>query len=297
MRSTTRHTPVFAAVTLAAVAALGLSACGTSDEPTPAASGSAGGATAAADCSPESMKTLTAGTLTVGTDSPAYEPWFSDNDPTNGKGYESAVTYAVAKQLGYADADVKWQTVSFTQAIAPGVKTFDIDVNQISITDERKAMVDFSSGYYDVTQAVITVKGSKIADAKTLADLKGATLGAVVGSTSLDAITKDINPSAQPMVYNDNDMAKQALEAGTVDGIVVDLPTAFYMTGAELDGGIILGQLPSSTTGGEQLGFVLDLGSPLTQCVSKAVDALRADGTLASLQEQWLAGGGAPVLK
>jgi polar amino acid transport system substrate-binding protein len=186
--------------------------------------------------------------------------------------------------------------VTFNNAIAPGPKAFDFDVNQFSITPERRNAVDFSSPYYLVRQTVISTKGSKIAGFKTLAELKTAKLGAQVGTTSYQAITELIKPDTQPSVYNNNDDAKAALVNGTVDGIVVDLPTAFYMTGAELDDGVIVGQLPQVGVP-EQFGLVLDKGSPLTGCVSGAVDQLRQDGTLAVLEKTWLASpGGAPEL-
>ena len=255
-------------------------------------------ASASADvCAAGALPTKTAGKLTIGTDNPAYGPWFADNDPKNGKGFESAVAYQVAQRLGYSPDDVTWTSVTFNNAIAPGPKAFDFDINQFSITPERRNAVDFSSPYYLVRQTVITVKGSKIAGAKTLADLKSAKLGAQVGTTSYQALTDLIKPSAQPAVYNNNDDAKAALVNGTVDGIVVDLPTAFYMTGAELDNGVIVGQLPQIGVP-EQFGLVLDKGSALTGCVSQAVDQLRQDGTLAVLEKTWLADtGGAPELQ
>jgi polar amino acid transport system substrate-binding protein len=287
-----RLTPVAlggAALLLAAV-----TACSPVDEKEPTSTASAA---PTETCDPASLKTLTAGKLTIGTDTPAYEPWFTDNKPDNGKGFESAVAYQVAQRLGYQQSDVVWAQVGFNNAIAPGPKKFDIDLNQFSITDERKAAVDFSSPYYLVRQTVITTKGSKIAGAKSIADLKGAKLGAQVGTTSYQAITDLIKPAAGPSVFNNNDDAKKALENGTVDGIVVDLPTAFYMTGAELDDGVIVGQLPQVGVP-EQFGIVLDKGSPLTGCVSRAVDQLRGDGTLTELEKTWLAGtAGAPELQ
>jgi len=266
------------ALTVGAVA-LALSACAPKANDT---------ASAAGDCSKSSLSTLVTGKLTIGTDSPAYGPWFSDDDPTNGKGYESAVAYAVAKQLGFAADEVVWTTVPFSNVIAPGDKKFDFDINQVSITEERKQAVDFSSGYYDVNQAIIAVKGSKLDGATTLAALQGATLGAMVGTTSYDTITNVIKPTKAAVALDNNDIAKQELANGQIDGLVVDLPTAFYMTAVEITDGIIVGQLPAQT-GGEQFGLVLNKDSALTTCVSKAVDALRADGTLAALQQQWLA--------
>jgi polar amino acid transport system substrate-binding protein len=247
-------------------------------------------------CAPGALPTKTAGKFTIGTDNPAYEPWFSDNKPANGKGFESAVAYQVAERLGYPAANVTWTSVTFNNAIAPGPKKFDIDINEFSITPERKNAVDFSSPYYLVRQTVITTKGSKIAAAKSVAELKTAKLGAQIGTTSYQAITELIKPGTQAQVFNNNDDAKAALVNGTVDGIVVDLPTAFYMTAAELKDGIIVGQLPQVGVP-EQFGLVLDKDSALTGCVSKAVDQLRQDGTLAVLEKTWLAGsGGAPEL-
>ncbi|HET6480775.1 MAG TPA: ABC transporter substrate-binding protein, partial [Actinoplanes sp.] len=246
-------------------------------------------ASASADvCPAGALPTRTAGKLTIGTDNPAYEPWFSDNDPKNGKGFESAVAYQVAQRLGYSPADVTWTSVTFNNAIAPGPKAFDFDINQFSITPERRNAVDFSSPYYLVRQTVITVKGSKIAGAKSIADLRDAKLGAQVGTTSYQALTDVIKPTVQPSVFNNNDDAKAALENGTVEGIVVDLPTAFYITGAELKNGVIVGQLPQVGVP-EQFGLVLDKGSKLTRCVSTAVDQLRQDGTLAVLEKTSLA--------
>ena len=272
---------------------LGLAACGGDDGDTSAS----GTGTAAASCEKGSLKLTTAGTLTIGTDNPAYPPWFADNTPSNGKGYESAVAYAIAKKMGFADNEVKWVTVPFNTAIAPSAKKFDFDVNQISISDDRRKAVDFSSGYYDVRQAVVTYKGSPIDGKTAVADLKGAKLGAQVGTTSYTAIKDQIQPSDGPAVYDSNDLAVQALKNKSIDGIVVDLPTAFYMTAAQLDDGVIVGQLPAADGATEQFGAVLDKGSPLTPCVTQAVDALREDGTLADLEKQWLSSQGAPELK
>ncbi|MFJ3904440.1 ABC transporter substrate-binding protein [Streptomyces sp. NPDC090025] len=255
---------------------------------------------ATASCAPGGLATKATGKLTVGTDTPAYAPWFQDDDPANGKGYESAVAYAVAKKLGFAPADVVWQKVAFNNAFAPGAKTFDFDINQVSVSADRRKAVDLSSGYYDVRQAVIALKDSPAAKATTLADLSKVRLGAQVGSTSLDVIEERIRPSTPAAVFQKNDLAKAALRNRQVDAIVVDLPTAFYITGAEVPEAKVVGQLaPTGTsTTAEQFGLVLDKGSALTPCVSAAVDALRADGTLAALEKRWLSDAvGAPVLK
>jgi len=250
-----------------------------------------------AGCTPKALKTTTAGTLTIATDNPAYDPWFSKNDPSNGKGFESAVAYAVATTLGYSKSQVKWIKQSFNAAISPAPKNFDFDINQFTITPTRAKAVDFSTGYYDVTQAVVTVKGSKLAAAKSVADLKGAKLGAQIGTTSLDVLNSIIAPSTKPTIFPTNDTAVVQLKNGQVDGIVVDTPTAFYMAAAQLDNGVIVGQLPASNGPHEQFGLLLDKGSPLTSCAGKAVDLLRQNGTLAKLQTTWLANAGAPVLK
>ena len=240
--------------------------------------------------------TVNKGVLTIATDNPAYSPWFDSNKPSNGKGFESAVAYAVAKQLGYSPSKVKWVTASFDSVIQPGKKNYDFDINEVSITDERKKAVDFSSGYYDVAQAIVALKNSSIAAAKNLASLKNAKFGAAVGTTSLDAINKTIKPSKAAAVYNTNDLAVAALSAKQIDGIVVDLPTAFYLA-ATVKNAVLVGQLQTSGKT-EQFGLVLSKGSKLTTQVSAAVDALRKNGTLKALADKWLANtGGAPILK
>jgi polar amino acid transport system substrate-binding protein len=284
-----------AAAALVSVSLLG--GCGSDDDGgTDAASPTTTGGSPTADaCAKDQLQTKTAGKLTIATDKPAYPPWITDDDPTNGKGFESAVAYAVADELGYDKADVTWTRVKFDAAIQPGPKDFDFDINQFSISEDRAKVVDFSSPYYDVSQTVITTEDSPAADATLIADLGGLRLGAQVGTTSLDAINEVIKPDVDPKVYNSNDDAKLALQNGQVDAIVVDLPTAFFITSAELDNGKIVGSLPA-TGDQEQFGLLLDKGSPLTECVSQAVDALRDDGTLAELEDRWLAQAGAPVL-
>ncbi|MFI0720631.1 ABC transporter substrate-binding protein [Streptomyces sp. NPDC021224] len=298
--------PVLAAAVLFLGTALtaALTGCSPqSDTSSGAPSASAGGASATAaattsSCAAASLPTRTAGKLTVGTDNPAYEPWFSDDKPANGKGYESAVAYAVAQRLGFGPGQVVWQKVPFNSAFSPGAKNFDFDINQVSISDERKKTVDFSPGYYDVRQAVVARKGSPIAGATTLADLKQAKLGAQVGTTSLDTITGVVKPAKQPAVFQRNDLAVAALKNGQVDGIVVDLPTAFYITGAQVQDAKVVGQFDSAGGPSEQFGLVLDKGSKLTPCVSAAVTQLRSDGTLAGLEKQWLTDAvDAPVLR
>ncbi|WFE66636.1 ABC transporter substrate-binding protein [Micromonospora sp. WMMD714] len=239
-------------------------------------------------CTKEGLKTRTPGKLTVATDEPAYAPWFKDNKPDSGEGFEAAVAYAVAEKLGYAPADVTWTRVKFDAAIAPGPKNFDFDVNQFSITEERKQAVDFSPPYYLVRQTVIALKSSKIVGKKSVADLKDAKLGAQVGTTSYQAITDLIKPKAKPQVYNSNDDAKKALQNGQLDGLVVDLPTAFYITGSEITDATVVGQLPQ-VGAPEAFGLLLDKDSPLTSCVSRTIGELAEAGTLKQLEQKWLA--------
>ena len=282
-----------------ATATLALTACAPTDEAdsgSDSATDASSESPAADECTPDSMETVADGTLTIATDDPAYEPWFVDNDPTNGQGYESAVAYAIAEQLGYTEDQVTWVTVPFNKVVQPGPKDFDFDVNQVSITEARRKAVDFSSGYYDVVQTVITNKGSSIDGVTSIADLADAKLGAQVGTTSYTAITDQVQPSEEPAVFDTNDQAVQALKNGQIDGIVVDLPTAYFMAAVQLDDGTMVGQLPLPDGEPEQFGAVLDKDSPLTGCVSGAVDALREDGILDQIGQEWLAQQGAPEL-
>ncbi|MFI7081323.1 ABC transporter substrate-binding protein [Micromonospora sp. NPDC049903] len=282
-------TPRILALAAAGSVLLAVSACAPESAPAPQP-------TASAACDKESLVTRTPGKLTIATDEPAYQPWFVDDKPDNGEGFESAVAYAVAEKLGYARADVVWTRVKFDTAVAPGPKEFDFDINQFSITDERKRAVDFSAPYYLVRQSVITLKSSKIAGSRALADLRDAKLGAQVGTTSYQAITDLVKPTVEPQVYNSNDDAKKALQNGQIDGLVVDLPTAFYITSAEIDDAVIVGQFPQVGSP-EAFGLLLDKDSPLTGCVSGAVGQLAGDGVLKQLEQQWLAQvAGAPEL-
>ena len=242
---------------------------------------------------------VTDGKLTIGTGEPAYYPWVIDDAPETGEGFEAAIAYAVAEELGFAVEDIVWVRTTFDEAIAPGAKDFDFNLQQFSITDERKENIDFSSPYYETTQVVITTESSPAAGATSIADLKDLLIGAQTGTTSFDAVEQQIQPTAGAQVFNSNDDAKLALESGTVDAIVVDLPTAFYLTGVELTGGLIIGQLPvADGKTGDEFGLVLPKGSPLTSKVTAAVDALRANGTLADIAAEWLADAAdAPVLK
>ncbi|MDQ0580296.1 ABC transporter substrate-binding protein [Streptomyces rishiriensis] len=289
--------PVLRRVVAGATVALLATAVGCAPQPEDKAASTPSGSRANT-CVKGGLATRTSGKLTIATDEPAYEPWFKDGKPANGEGFESAVAYAVAEQLGYDKSAVVWQSVPFNKAFAPGAKTFDFDINQVSISDERKKAVDFSSGYYDVRQAVIALKGTKAAAATSVADLRGLKLGAQVGTTSLDYIDDVVKPTVQAAVYAKNDQAKSALKNGQVDAVVTDLPTAFYITSAEVTDAEIVGQFENQGGSPEQFGLVLDKGSALTSCVTGAVDALRENGTLAKIEQQWLSDAvDAPVLK
>jgi polar amino acid transport system substrate-binding protein len=255
-----------------------------------------------------SCPTVSSGELTIGTDNPAYPPWYAGgthgskwkiNDPSTGKGYESAVAYAIAGKLGYAKSKVKWVYVPFNKAFAPGRKSFDFDINQISYTPARAKVVAFSASYYDVNQAIVVNKGTKIAAVRSIKGLSGYKLGAQLGTTSYQFIKDRIKPSQSPAVYNSNAAAVLALKNKQIDGLVVDLPTAFYVTAVQVPNSKILGQFEN--TGGkatDHFGVVLQKGNPLTACVNNAIGSLRKNGTLKKLQRLWLAKAtGAPILK
>lgn len=239
-------------------------------------------------CATDALALKTPGTLTVGTDSPAFEPWFVDDDPTNGQGFESAVAYAVAERLGFTADQVSWVTVPFNTSYAPGPKQFDFDINQISITPKRAEVVDFSAGYYSASQAVIALKSNAVSSVTSVADLASYKLGAQTGTTSLTAIRDTIQPDSDPAVFEDTNAAKQALLNGQVDAIVADLPTAFFITAVEIPRAIIIGQFEAEAGADEQFGMLLEKGSALTPCVDGALEELKADGTLDGLEQQWL---------
>ena len=285
---------------LALVFVLALAGCGGSS------SSSSQGTTSSAGnpCAKNALKLVNAGQLTVGTDNPAFPPWFGGkekspwkvSDPRSGQGFESAVAYAVARKLGFTKDQVKWIVVPFNTSFAPGPKKFDFDINQISYTPARAKVVDFSDSYYNVNQAVVGRKGTKIAQAKSSADLQSAKLGAQLGTTSYQYIKEFIKPSQQPGVFDTNDAAVAALKNGQIDGLVVDLPTAFFVTAVQVPNGKIIGQFPTGNAG-ERFGMVLQKGNKLVGCINHALNQLKADGTLQQIQDKWLAKvGGAPIL-
>lgn len=282
---------LIAALALVAIASLALAACGDDDDGDAAATTPATTATA---CAREDLTTVTDGTLTVATDSPAFPPYVIDDDPTSGEGFESAVAYAIADRLGFADDEVTWIRVPFNSTYAPGPKTFDFDVNQVSISEQRRQGADFSEPYYTTPQGVLVAGDSEFADATTLAELSEAKIGVQVGTTSLDAVTEVIAPSQQPQVFNDSNDVVRALKNGQVDAIVTDLPTTIYLRDVEVEGSVLIGQF--AAPGGDDWGAVLEKDSPLTACVSQAIVSLRDSGELQEITDRWI-GAEAPTLE
>jgi polar amino acid transport system substrate-binding protein len=283
---------------LVGVLALGAAACGSDDdeEPSGQSTPSANAETPSDACATDQLPVKSPGTLTVGTDKPAYPPYFEDDDPSNGKGFESAVAYAVAKELGFDKAAVKWTVVPFNSSYAPGPKEFDFDINQISITPKRAERVDFSTPYYTAPQAIVSLKTAPTANATSLAELADVKLGVQVGTTSLDAADELIKPASQPQVFNDSNDTVRALKAKRVDAIVVDLPTAFYLTAAEIPEAKITGQF--AAPGGDDWGLVLAKDSELTPCVDQAIDKLESSGELEQITDKWMGGqAGVPELQ
>lgn len=249
--------------------------------------------TAAAEgsCDAESLPVKTEGQLTVATGDPVFPPWMENDDPTSNEGFESELVYLLAEELGFSEDEVVWTTTGFDEAIAPGEKEFDFNIQQYGITEDRDEVVDFSDGYYTVQQAIVAPADSDVANAESLADLTDAKLGAAVGTTSLDYIEEVIQPSEDAAVFDDTAAASSALAAGQVDGLVYDLPTAFYITAVEIPEASIVGILPVVGEA-EELGMLFEDGSPLVPCVNEALAAVEESGDLAALQEEWLANGG-----
>jgi len=262
------------------------------------ATATSGRSVAVASCAKGDLKTVTDGKLTVGTDNPAFPPWFGGtppkgskwkvSDPTSGKGFESAVAFAVAKQLGFGPKDVAWTYVPFSRAYAPGPKSFDFDINEISYSPDRAQAVDFSESYYDVSPALVALKGTPIANATTFADLKGYKLGAQIGTTSYSYIVNNIQPDQQPAVFDRSVDVIRALSNGQIDGYLTDAPTAYVnVLIGQVKNGVVVGQFPAIGDQ-EYFGLVFAKGNPLVGCVNQAIEALKSDGTLDALEAEWL---------
>jgi polar amino acid transport system substrate-binding protein len=273
------------------IALLFVVGCGSSDDSTGTTAEGA-----ASSCKPGQLPTEEQGVLTVATDKPAYPPYFEDDDPTNGKGFESAVAYAIAERLGYPKAKVKWTVEPFNSSYAPGPKGFDFDLNQISITPVREKAVDFSSPYYTANQAVVIPKDAPILEPDYVLSLQGAKIGVQIGTSSLEAVEEQINPDEKPEVFNNSGDVVTALKNEQVEAVVVDLPTALYLTAAQVPEAEVAGQF--SAPGGDEWGALLEKDSPLTACVSKAIDELRASGELQSITLRWMSeAAGVPLLR
>jgi polar amino acid transport system substrate-binding protein len=281
------------ALAVLAAAAI-IAGCGDDDDESKTATGEAG--VSLDDCTPDQLETKQSGALTVATDDPAFPPYFVDDDPTNGKGFESAVAYAIAGELGFDESDVEWTVVPFNSSYAPGPKDFDFDVNQISITPKRAEAVDFSSPYYTANQAVVALKDSDAAGATSLDDLADTQFGVQIGTTSLEAVEASIEPSNEPQVFDTSNDVVTALKNEQVDAVVVDVPTAFFLTAVQVPQGTIVGQF--SAPGGDEWGALMEKDSPLTDCVSAAIDSLSESGELAEIEQTWISEKAkAPVLE
>ena len=269
---------------LLAVASIGLAACGGGSSSESSSEVVAGGGN---EC--PAGKTLAESTLPIGTGAPAYSPWVENDAPESGEGFEAAVAYAVAEQMGFAKENVTWVRTTFDEAIQPGAKNFDFNLQQYSITDERKETVSFSDSYYTTNQAMVGYADSPVASMTTLEELASVKFGVQSGTTSLDFVTNVIAPTTEPYVYDDNAAAKAALEAKQIDAIVVDLPTALYISAVEIEGTKVIGQFPAEAGGTtDEFGMVFDLDNPLVDCVNTALAQLRQVGTLDAIEQQWL---------
>ena len=268
------------------VIAAGLTACGTSSS-SGAPSGSGHTSAAVTSCTKSGIQSLLfkPGVLTVATDNPVFTPWFVNNKPTNGKGYEGAVAYAVAAQLGFSKSQVTWVHEPFNSVYSPGPKAFDFDINEVSYTPQRAQAVTFSNSYYPVQQSIVALKGSAIASKHTPAQLKTYLYGDQIGTTGLTYINSDIQPTRQPKVFNTLALAASALEAHRIDALITDTPTAQYMATAQLKHAVLVAQFP---TVGEHYGLVFAKGNKLVTCVNEALATLTNDGALAALQHKWL---------
>jgi polar amino acid transport system substrate-binding protein len=265
-----------------------VAACGsTSSSSTASGGSSSSAASTASTCTKSGIQNelYTKGVLTVATDNPVYTPWFVKNKPSNGQGYESAVAYAIARQLGFSNSQVVWVTEPFSSSYAPGPKKFDFDINEISYTPQRAQAVTFSNSYYDVQQAIVALKGNPIVTHHTTADLKKYAYGDQVGTTGLTYITNNIQPTQQPKVFDTLSEVSAALEAHRIDALITDTPTAQYMASAQLKHAVLVAQFPSV---GEHYGLLFHLGNPLVNCVNKAIATLRTNGTLQQLQQKYL---------
>ena len=259
------------AIILGSTAALGLASCGSDD-------------------SSSACPTIESGKLTIATGTPAFEPWVVGDAPESGEGFEAAIAYAVAGELGYTNENIVWVRTGFDEAVQPGAKNFDFNLQQYSITEERKATVSFSDPYYSTNQAVVGFADSPVASATKLSELKELKFGAQSGTTSLDFILNVIKPTNEPFIYDDNAGAKAALEAKQIDAIVVDLPTAFYISAVEIEGSKVIGQFPlSDAVAADNFGLLFDKDNKLVDCVNTALGALKESGKLAEIEKTWLA--------
>lgn len=271
----------------------------TSTEASPTTMAEATTTTAAPEaCAVDSLNLVNPGQLTVATGEPVFPPWMGVGDenfdvPESGTGFEGALVYALAEQLGFSEDQVSFARTGFDEAIAPGPKEWDFNIQQYSITDERDEVVDFSDPYYETQQALVTFADAEYADAGTIEDLQDASLGAAIGTTSLDFAENVIQPSTEVSVYDENVDLEAAMNAGQIDGLVVDLPTAYFITAAQIEGTVIAGVFEAQAESPDRFGLLFEDGNPLVECVNEALATLRDEGTLAALEEEWLTQEGA----
>ncbi len=276
------------------VLALVAAACGGTDE--------GAGVDPDVSCEVGALNLVTAGQLTVATGDPAFPPWVGDGDadfdnPESQKGFEGALVYALANEMGLTDADVVWVRTGFDEAVAPGPKGWDFNIQQYSITEARDQVVDFSEPYYVTRQALVTFENSPYASATSLDDLKDAKLGAAIGTTSLDFIEDVIKPDSDPNVYDENVDVEAAMNAGQIDGLVLDLPAAYFVTAVQVEGSVIAGQFAEDAAAPDEYGMLFADGNPLVSCVNAALNTLKSDGVLQELEDEWLTqGGGIPTI-
>ncbi len=279
---------------LVMVLALVAAACGGSDE--------GAGVDPDVSCEVGDLNLVTSGQLTVATGDPAFPPWIGDGDadfdnPESQKGFEGALVYALANEMGLTDADVVWVRTGFDEAVAPGPKGWDFNIQQYSITEARDQVVDFSEPYYVTRQALVTFADSPYASATSLDDLKDAKLGAAIGTTSLDFIEDVIKPDSDPNVYDENVDVEAAMNAGQIDGLVLDLPAAYFVTAVQVEGSVIAGQFAEDAAAPDEYGMLFADGNPLVSCVNAALNTLESEGVLQDIEDEWLTqGGGIPTI-
>ena len=280
-------------VVLLAALALVAAACGGDD---------AEGVDSSVSCEFADLNLVTSGTLTVATGDPAFPPWVGVGDdnfdvPESKTGFEGGLVYALAAEMGFSDDQVVWVRTGFEEVITAGPKDWDFNIQQYSITEARDEVVDFSNPYYVTRQALVTFKGSQYETVSSIDDLKDAKLGVALGTTSFDFVEDVIKPDSEVAVYDENVDVEAAMNADQLDGMVVDLPAAYYMTAVQIENGVIAGQFEEGAAAPDEYGMLFAEGNPLVSCVNAALNTLIDDGTVKDLEDKWLTqDGGVPTI-